>query len=44
MSQDHFTIRGPAMLSSAGSYDMTALTQIAALCNRAEFKPGQVNL
>uniref|UniRef100_A0A915LBR9 Sodium/potassium-transporting ATPase subunit alpha n=2 Tax=Romanomermis culicivorax TaxID=13658 RepID=A0A915LBR9_ROMCU len=43
MSQDHFTYRGPADLSYTAKPDddFAALAQVAALCNRAEFKPDQ---
>jgi len=43
MSQDHFTIRDTSgLIGAGGGSDFIALTQVAALCNRAEFKADQV--
>lgn len=44
MSQDHFTFRNKeGMNADHTDADFIALAQCAALCNRAEFKSGQVS-
>lgn len=48
MSQEHFTIKAPPSASDnlhkSGDNDFKLLAQVAALCNRAEFKPDQVKI